>query len=186
MNLGSGNDYKMGCLNVDVSEQGHPDMVLDLAQEITFPLTARTVNGAQVLLEKNSLDVITANNLLEDVGDLPCLMTNLLSLLKVNGRLELEMNDLQKNPSIYKRLDHPFNASEIFSHYTELFWQVGWFDHRFEIENIQRIENMALKNIQNKSTSIKVSLRKIETTVQEKTAARVMMPDFKYMPFDLN
>ncbi len=185
MNLGSGNDYRLGYLNVDVSEKKHPDVVLDLAEELSFPFTARTLHGAPVALEKNSLDVITANNLLEHVGDLPVLMTNLLGLLKVHGRLEFEMNDLQKNPSIYKRLGPTSDIAEIFSHYTDLFWQVEWFDHRLQIEKIEHIENIALKNIQNKSTSIKVSLKKIETTVQEKTAARVMMADFKYIPTDL-
>jgi hypothetical protein len=186
MNLGSGQDYKPGLLNIDVDERGLPDLVLDLSKAASFPIIARTLNGGHVVLETNSMDVIHAHNALELGGDLPCLMTNLLSLLKVQGRIELEINDEQKAIHAKKEKSPSFKIPEIISHFTELFWKSGWFDHRLEIEKISRIENIALKNIQNKNVIMKIVLKKIETTLPEKTAARVMMHNFKNVPNDMD
>jgi hypothetical protein len=185
MNLGSGKDYKPGSLNVDVDEQGLPDLVLDLSKATLFPVMARTLNGGHVVLETNSMDLIQANNALERVADLPCLMTNLLSLLKVQGRIELEINDEQKTTDIEKQESPSFKIPEIISHFTELFWKCGWFDYRLEIEKISRTENIALKNIQNKNTVMKIFLKKIETTLPEKTSARVMAGDIINIPNDI-
>jgi predicted SAM-dependent methyltransferase len=186
LNLGSGQDYQPGWLNIDVDARGLPDLVLDMSKAARFPVMARTLHGGHVVLETNSMDVIHAHNALERMVDLPCLMTNLLSLLKDQGRIELEINDERNAIQPEKKTNPSIKIPEIISHFTELFWKSGWFDHRLEIENISRIENIALKNIQNKSTIIKIVLKKIETTLQEKTAARVMAYDFNNIPADFN
>jgi SAM-dependent methyltransferase len=186
INLGSGKDYQLGLLNIDVDELGLPDLVLDLSKATSFPVMARTLNGGHVVLQPNSIDFIHAYNALERFADLPCLMTNLLRLLKDQGRIELEINDEQKTIQHENLANPSFKISEIISDFTELFWKSGWFDHRLEIESIGRVEKTALKNIQNKSTAIKIILKKTETTLLEKTVARIMIVDFKYIPSDMN
>jgi 2-polyprenyl-3-methyl-5-hydroxy-6-metoxy-1,4-benzoquinol methylase len=64
-------------------------LVIDLGQQVNLPIHAKTLGGGHAVIEENSLDVIYANNVLEHVPDLPCLMTNLLALLKEDGELEL-------------------------------------------------------------------------------------------------
>lgn len=186
MNLGSGKDYQTGVLNVDVDAQGMPDLVLDLSKAASFPIVAKTLNGGHVILETNSMDVIHANLTLDRVEDMTCLMTNLLSLLKEQGLMTLEIHGEQKINSNKNGQDLTVKIHELLSPFTELFWKSGWFDHRLEISSINRIENLALKNIQNKSSIVKIDLRKVETTLPEKTAARVMMHDFKNIPNDIN
>jgi SAM-dependent methyltransferase len=184
MNLGSGKDYKPGWLNVDILERAHPDLVLDLGQEVALPVKARTLGGGHVVLEANSLDAIYANNVLEHVPDLPCLMTNLLSLLKDNGRLELEINDIQTIGDT--RNNYRLPEIESLSKFTECFWNTGWFNHRFEIVHIRQSENIAGTHNKNKGVTVKVSMRKITTTLQEKTSARAMMGDFENIPSDID
>jgi hypothetical protein len=91
MNLGSGKDYKLGWINLDILERTQPDLVIDLGQQTSLPINGKTLGGGYVLIKENSLRGIYANNVLEHVPDLPCLMTNLLALLKDDGILEVEV-----------------------------------------------------------------------------------------------
>jgi SAM-dependent methyltransferase len=142
MNLGSGKDYKLGWLNVDILERALPDLVLDLGQPVTLPIRAKTLGGGHVLLEQSSLDGIYANNVLEHVPDLPCLMTNLLALLKEDGELELEV-PYEKAMTAWQDPTH-LRAMNMNSwlYYTSWFWYIGWFSHRFEISHFQWLDTL--------------------------------------------
>jgi SAM-dependent methyltransferase len=184
MNLGSGKDYKLGWINVDILERAQPDLVVDLGQPVTLPIRAKTIGGGNVLIEENSLDGIYANNVLEHVPDLPCLMTNLLALLKEGGELELEV-PYEKAMTAWQDPTH-LRAMNMNSwlYYTSWFWYLGWFNHRFEISNFQWL-NINLAYCQEVDAAfMKLKLRKVLTTPQERLVARTMSPDFGGIEFD--
>ena len=185
LKLGAGTDYKLGWLNVDTHERAHPDLVLDLGQELSFPVKARTLDGTQVVLEENSLDVIDAGNLLEQTPDTLCLMSNLMSLLNNHGRIELEIKSEQMETESQKQKDTQFNGLEILNQFTDCFWRMGWFSHRLEIEDVIHRGGNAANPQQKNSGSTKIILRKIATTPRERTTARAMMSEFDNMPSDL-
>jgi SAM-dependent methyltransferase len=178
MNLGSGKDYKAGWLNVDILERTQPDLVLDLGQQVTFPITARTLGGGNVLLEENSLDAIYANNVLEHVPDLPCLMTNLLALLKENGEIEIEV-PFEKSMTAWQDPTH-LRAMNLNSwlYYTSWFWYLGWFEHRFEMVHFQWLDSKVQPCEESHAAFMKIKLKKICTTPHERSIARTMRPDF--------
>jgi SAM-dependent methyltransferase len=131
MNLGSGKDYKLGWLNVDILERAQPDLVVDLSKPVTLPLCEKTLGGGKVKIEESSLDGIYANNVLEQVPDLPCLMTNLLALLKEEGELELEV-PYEKAMTAWQDPTHSRAMNKnSWLYYTSWFWYLGWFNHRF-------------------------------------------------------
>lgn len=178
MNLGSGNDYKTGWLNVDILERTQPDLVLDLGKQITFPITAQTLGGGNVHLKENSLDAIYANNVLEHVPDLPCLMTNLLALLKEDGEIEIEV-PFEKSMTAWQDPTHLRAMNEnSWLYYTNWFWQLGWFYHRFEMVYFQWIDSKLQPCEKNHGAFMKLKLKKICTTPQERAIARTMQHDF--------
>ena len=178
MNLGSGKDYKLGWLNVDILERAQPDLVVDLGQSVTLPIQAQTLGGGLVTIEENSLDSIYANNVLEHVPDLPCLMTNLLALLKEDGELELEV-PYEKAITAWQDPTH-LRAMNMNSwlYYTSWFWYIGWFTHRFEISHFQWLDDRLSPCNEEQAAFMKVKLKKTATTPQERTIARMMRPDF--------
>jgi predicted SAM-dependent methyltransferase len=184
MNLGSGKDYKSGWLNVDILERAHPDLVLDLGQEVALPVKARTLGGGHVVLEANSLDAIYANNVLEHVPDLPCLMTNLLALLKEDGQLELEV-PYEKSMTAWQDPTH-LRAMNLNSwlYYTNWFWYLGWFEHRFEMAQFQWLDSKLAPCEEDQAAFMRVKLKKVCTTAHEKSIARTMQPDFGSVPKD--
>lgn len=178
MNLGSGKDYKLGWLNVDILERALPDLVLDLGRATTLPLRAKTMGGGHLLLEANSLDGIYANNVLEHVPDLPCLMTNLLNLLKEGGELELEV-PYEKAITAWQDPTHlrAMNKNS-WLYYTNWFWYLGWFKHRFEVTNFQWLDEQVKPCLEDTAAFMKVRFKKVATTSHERSVARMTSPDF--------
>lgn len=185
MNLGSGKDYKLGWLNVDILERAQPDLLLDLGQEVTLPLQARTQGGGQVRLEANSMDGIYANNVLEHVPDLPRLMTNLLALLKEDGQLEVEV-PYEQAPSAWQDPTHlrAMNKNS-WLYYTGWFWYLGWFEHRFELTDFRWLNAQLEPCNEGEAAFMKVNLKKVSTTPHERAIARTMQSDFGGIPCDL-
>ena len=185
MNLGSGKDYKPGWLNVDILERAEPDLVLDLGKDIHFPISERTLGGGLVVLEKNSLNVIYANNVLEHVPDLPCMMTNLLLLLKEDGQIEIEV-PYEKSMTAWQDPTH-LRAMNLNSwlYYTSWFWYLGWFEYRFEMSQFQWLDSKLTPCEEDQAAFMKVKLKKIRTTPHERAVARTMQSDFGSIPEDI-
>ena len=179
VNLGSGKDYKAGWLNLDVIAQAEPDLLLDLGQPIELPLRAKGVSCGEVVLEAASLDQIYANNVLEHVPDLPRLMGNCLALLKTGGELQIEVpyehaSTAWQDPTHVRAMNE-----QSWLYYTDWFWYLGWFEHRFAIGASSYLD-LGLKECSRENAAfMRLALQKVETTPQERTTARAFQVDLR-------
>jgi SAM-dependent methyltransferase len=178
MNLGSGKDYKLGWINVDILERAQPDLLIDLGQSGPLPIRKSTQGVGEVLIEENSLSAIYANNVLEHVPDLPCLMTNLLALLKDDGILEVEV-PYEKSMTAWQDPTHlrAMNKNS-WLYYTSWFWYLGWLNHRFEISEFKWLNTQLQPCSEEQAAFMKVKLMKVTTTPHERSIARTMSPNF--------
>ena len=178
LNLGSGKDYKPGWLNIDVLDRAEPDLVLDLGQPLQLPLSCATRFGASVTLEEGCLSGVHANNVLEHVPDLPTLMGNALTLLEEGGLLEIEV-PYEKALTAWQDPTHLRALNEnSWIYYTDWFWYLGWFNHRFEMASSSWLDLQLQPCHKEQAAFMRVMLRKIATTPQERNRARVMRADF--------
>lgn len=178
INLGSGKDYKPGWLNIDVLERAQPDLVLDLGRPVTWPVQAETPYAGPLLLEEGSVELIYANNVLEHVPDLPELMGNCLKLLKTGGKFLVEV-PYEHAATAWQDPTHLRALNEkSWLYYTDWFWYLGWFEHRFTVEQFGYLDEKLVECGRDKAAFMKVVLTKVETTLQERTVARVMRADF--------
>jgi hypothetical protein len=178
INLGSGKDYKPNWLNIDILDRAEPDLVLDLGQAVTLPYQAPTQMGGTVRLEAGGLDMIYANNVLEHVPDLPMLMGNALTLLREGGEFSIEV-PYEKALTAWQDPTHLRALNEnSWVYYTEWFWYLGWFEHRFEMTQSQWLDANVQPCTKDKAAFMRVTLRKIATTPRERTVARTMRADF--------
>jgi len=178
VNLGSGKDYKPGWLNIDILARAQPDLVLDLGQAQSFPLTLQGERGAEILLAPDSLDLLYANNVLEHVPDLPMLMGNALTLLKEGGEFQIEV-PYEKALTAWQDPTHLRALNEnSWLYYTDWFWYLGWFEHRFEVAQSQWLDMQTKPCNKEQAAFMKMTLRKIATTPRERTVARAMQADF--------
>jgi SAM-dependent methyltransferase len=185
VNLGSGKDYKPGWLNLDILERAEPDLVLDLGRAQTFPIETKTRFGSALRLEAGSVQAIVANNVLEHVPDLPQLMGNALALLAEGGLFEIEV-PYEKAPTAWQDPTHLRALNEqSWLYYTEWFWYLGWFEHRFEIVRSAWLDASGVRECEPHAAQfMRVTLRKIATTAHERTIARAWQPDFGGLPDD--
>ena len=178
MNLGSGKDYKPGWLNLDVIDLAEPDLVLDLGRPVQLPISSTTRFGAPVELREACLSNIHANNVLEHVPDLPMLMGNALRLLEEGGTFDIEV-PYEKAPTAWQDPTHVRALNEnSWIYYTDWFWYLGWFEHRFEMASSTWLDGQLQPCRREQGAFMRVTLRKVATTPQERNHARVMRADF--------
>jgi SAM-dependent methyltransferase len=148
-----------------------------LAAPLVLPYEAQSMLAGPVRLEEGSVQVINANNVLEHVADLPALMGNCLSLLAVGGEFRIEV-PFEHAPTAWQDPTHVRAMNEnSWLYYTEWFWYLGWFEHRFELAAATYLD-MALKECARERAAFqRVVLKKVETTLQERTTARTLQAD---------
>ena len=185
IHLGSGKDYKPNWLNLDILDRAMPDLVLDLARPLTLPLEMASRLGGTVRLERGAVDRIYANNVLEHVPDLPMLMTNALSLLSEAGEFHIEV-PYEKALTAWQDPTHLRAMNEnSWIYYTDWFWYLGWFTHRFEVVQSVWLDTGLKPCAQPQAAFMRMVLRKIATTPQERNTARTMQADFGGQADDL-
>jgi SAM-dependent methyltransferase len=130
-------------------------------------------------LEEGTIEAVYANNVLEHVPDLPCLMTNLLGLLKVGGDVEIEV-PYEKALTAWQDPTHLRAMNEnSWIYYTEWFWYLGWFEYRFELVESFWLDSTLRPCEKASACFMRVKLRKIETSESDRTMARTAQSDLR-------
>jgi SAM-dependent methyltransferase len=161
-----------------VLDRAQPDLVLDLGRPVSWPVQAQTPYAGPLRLEAGSADLIYANNVLEHVPDLPELMGNCLKLLKTGGKFLLEV-PYEHAATAWQDPTHLRALNEkSWLYYTDWFWYLGWFEHRFTVEQFGYLDDKLVECGREKAAFMRVLLTKVETTLKERTTARVMRADF--------
>ncbi len=185
LNMGSGKDYKPGWFNVDIQSSAQPDAVLDLAQPLDWPVKVDSDLVGAVELHPDSLDTIFANNVLEHVADLPRLMGNCLTLLRLGGELQIEV-PYERATTAWQDPTHVRALNEnSWIYYAEWFWYLGWFEARFHVRELGYLDGRLNECAKDAAHYMRVSLVKVATTLAERTMARTMRADFGGLPDDL-
>jgi SAM-dependent methyltransferase len=155
-----------------------PDLTFDLPRKISLPVTWRSATLGEVTLAFGSLEVVHANNVLEHVGDLPTLMTNALDLLAEGGILAIEV-PYEQAKTAWQDPTHVRAMNEnSWIYYTDWFWYLGWFNHRFAIAHFEYLDDRLAACERERAGFMRVLLRKVATTLQERMNARSMRADF--------
>lgn len=136
LNVGSGKDWREDALNLDISARWHPDVVLNIAQPCTLPLTLEAKRFPRLTLHENMFEEIIANDILEHVCDLPTAMSNCLRLLKPGGVLRAKVPyDLSYGAWQDPTHVRAFNENS-WVYYTSWYWYLDWTEHRFELVDL--------------------------------------------------
>lgn len=153
INLGSGKDYRMDCINVDVNPLWNPDFL--------------SLDG----LEPNNFDEIIANDVLEHVSDLVVTMTNCLQLLRVGGIMNIIVPyDLSLGAWSDPTHLRAFNERS-WIYYCDWFWYLDWQTHRFKLNKLDYQIDESLPTMR-QICAMNVELEKIELTEEEKMMAQ--------------
>lgn len=185
INIGSGKDYRPGYLNIDINRDSNPDVVLDLAAPMVFPVSVQSPVYGMFALAENQIDQIIAIDVLEHVPQLSQLMGNCLKLLREGGQFTILVPyDLSLGAWQDPTHVRAFNENS-WLYYTQWFWYLGWFEHRFDIteSNLNLSEygkSLVGNNVPQAEIlrtpravdSMRVVLTKRKTTPEEKTLAR--------------
>ena len=110
--------------------------------------------------------------------DLPQLMSNALELLAVGGEFEIEV-PYEKALTAWQDPTHLRAMNEnSWIYYTQWFWYLGWFTHRFDVAASTWLDPQLQPCAKDTAAFMRVCLRKVCTTAQERNLARTMRADF--------
>jgi hypothetical protein len=188
LRLGDGAHYRPGWLNLSAFEHDAPDLLLDLGQPLALPLQCRTRQGAALHLAAGSLDRLQTTRLPALAHELPTLLDNALALLKTGGECAFELRlDATETASANAVLPgHPTHALD------EAGWRAcvaghaahRWLEHRFEIDTLQWLSAQRQPCARPEAVWLRLGLRKVVTSPQERTRLRVLRADFGGLPDD--
>jgi SAM-dependent methyltransferase len=178
LHIGSGKDYRPGWLNIDIQASAQPDVLVDLSRDLQWPAHFASPFWGEVTLQAGATDLVYANNVLEHVGDLPTLMRNCLELLRVGGLMVIEV-PYERSLGAWQDPTHVRAMNEhSWLYYTDWFWYLGWFEHRFKVREFKWLDGALKPCEQAVAAFMSVTLEKIPTTVAERMTARTVRPDF--------
>jgi len=178
LDSGSGQHYQLGWLNLNSEPDSFADLSLDLSQALDLPMRLPSVGGGRIGLADAQMDLIRIRDEVPQMRNPREVMRNLLRLLKPEGRLELlipchAIPGLAGDPSrTLTRGDIP-RALAI-----DRFWDHGGLEHRLEITGYDFVDDNASPCAAESASSILLVMQKIETTLRERTIARMYLPDF--------
>jgi hypothetical protein len=178
LDSGSGQYYQLGWLNVSSEPSSFADLSLDLSQALDLPMRLPGGGGGRIGLADAQMDRIRIRDEVPQMRNPREVMRNLLRLLKPEGRLELlipcqALPDLAGDPArTLTRGDIPRALA------LDRFWDHGGLEHRLEIAGYDFVDDNALPCAAESASSILLVMQKIETTLRERTIARMYLPDF--------
>ena len=134
LNLGSGKDFLVDCINADIQEAKNPDWVLDVTK-VPWGETISTRFG-DVEIKRGMFDKIIANDVLEHIPDLVTAMTNCKDLLTPGGEFHIHVPyDLSLGAWQDPTHVRAFNENS-WLYYTDWHWYLGWED-RFHMTRLE-------------------------------------------------
>lgn len=175
ISFGIGDNYKLDWLNVGLRQKAHADILIDISMPMDLPLSMKTKTGTTVILHENQLSHIHTRRDLTRTDDSCILMGNLLRLLKPEGQLHMEI----PCELLYDFIIEPAKINLTYWEKSiKRFWETDNLKYRFEIHSCTFVDTMSMPCDRQNATSVMVILKKIETSLRERTIARVFMTDF--------
>lgn len=145
INLGSGKNWRLNCLNIDINQYWQPDLVADISNDFPLNKEVKTARFGTVTIKEGYFDEIIAIDVLEHIRDLIHAMTVCLKLLKVGGIFKIKVPyDLSYGAWQDPTHVRAFNEKS-WLYYTEWSWYIGWTEARFDlIENLFALNSVGL------------------------------------------
>ena len=160
LNLGSGKDFLVDCINADIQEAKNPDWVLDVTK-VPWGETISTRFG-DVEIKRGMFDKIIANDVLEHIPDLVTAMTNCKDLLTPGGEFHIHVPyDLSLGAWQDPTHVRAFNENS-WLYYTDWHWYLNWKD-RFYIKELQFIKSPLAEEMGIKEEMLKILPRMIDS-----------------------
>jgi SAM-dependent methyltransferase len=178
MNLGCRDNYITGWINVDADERFAPDLCIDMVRQIRLPATLRSETLGDVTLAPGCLDVIFARNTLQQVDDLSALMSQALSLLRDDGIFAIEVPYAGAPDAGQDAADRRVMNEHAWVPYCDRFWSQGWFTHRFSVAHLEYLDGRMNVCPREAACHMRVMLKRVPTTLQERMQARLNSPHF--------
>ena len=154
INLGCGNVYDPGMLNIDKNESNECDVLIDIESIDVLPIKLKSEKYGDLILEENSIDLIVANDFLEHVNDLVKVMTLIKNILKPGGMLKLKVPyDLSYGAWQDPTHKRAFNERS-FWYYDQWCWYLGWKDFKLKTISLKLGINNEIATAEGGTTNI--------------------------------
>jgi len=139
INLGSGKAWMPNYLNIDIDPKWGPDLLADISDAAWLDRPFLSQRLGLQRLAPESFDAIVTMDVLEHAPALPAFMTSCLALLRVGGKMLINVPyDLSYGAWQDPTHVRAFNEQS-WLYYTDWHWYVGWTQARFDVEQLEMV-----------------------------------------------
>jgi hypothetical protein len=169
--------YFQDALNLSPYEFDEADLTMDLCNPIIWPWTGVSRWGQSLRLDINQFEHIVMRQAPEKNTEWQALLTNSMRLLNDNGQLILEFHVSNFDVSGIQGPQLKSGKSVV-ENFTDKFWRGIGITHRFEHTQSAYLDEKGQHCEKEKAQACRLVLVKRLTTPQERTKARVALPNF--------
>lgn len=126
VSIGSGANYRLNWLNLDILGGGHGDISLDLECIHEFPVSVQHPLLGEVELRHSMCRIIDTHDVMASVPNLDQFLTNCVKILREGGELRAKLpydlgSEAWSNASYRRAFNH-----NSWRRYTQTPWELGW------------------------------------------------------------
>ena len=169
--------YFQDSLNLSPHDIDEADLTMDLCSQQNLPWAGVSRWGQSLRLGNNQLEQILMQQAPMNDEGWEKLLSNAMQLLKDNGHLIFELPIDQINQSGSEGPVFKF-GQKVIENYADKFWRSGVFTHRLAYVQSAYLDAQGQPCAKDIARAARMILIKRETTVQERTRARVELPNF--------
>ncbi len=169
--------YFKDAINLSPDEKDQPDLPLDLCARQRWPWEGISRWGQALTVPAGRIELIVIQRELETAAQWRGLLGNAMDLLKVAGKLivELPVHCIELGEANRWRLR---SGQAAMLEHTENFWLAGLFLHRLTLIREEGLDADRNPCAISKASYFRVVFEKSEATSLERTTARMWLPDF--------
>jgi hypothetical protein len=169
--------YFQDALNLSPNEIDDADLTIDLCSQINWPWTGVSRWGESIRLDVEQLQKIVIRHAPESEASWQSLCSNAMKLLEVNGHLilELPIEELDLSGPQGPKIK---SGKQVLDTYMNKFWRAGNWAYRLAYVQSAYVDTQNQPCAQEHAIGGQFILVKRPTTSQERTAARVSLPNF--------
>ena len=169
--------YFQDAVNLSPDPFDHADLDMDLCKKQNWPWDGLSRWGQSLKIDFHQIDLMIVRRWPENPQQWRALLTNAMALLTFEGELRVETSMAGFDFSSDKSIDLQ-KAEKTWVEFSAQFWKAGLFEERISSITVNFLDEKNQTVDKKNASKIAFTFKKNETTLSERTFARVQLPNF--------
>jgi len=169
--------YFQNAVNLSPNQLDQADLEIDLCEKQNWPWIGRSRWGQKLQIGCHQIELMVVQRWPENRQQWRALLANAMSLLTLEGELRVETMTAGFDFSSDKSVDLK-KAEMTWSEFSAQFWRAGLFEERISSITVKFLDEKNQTVDKKIASKVAFTFKKTDTTLSERTFARMQSPNF--------